>query len=138
MSSQALGSHKNYCRYLKERPAPTVQPAAPAIPAAPRVPASSAEKAMPRGKKWDVGWSDVEKERYLLENSAFDWGIGRDRHGRWRVVPVAGGMSYSAAVIAADERNAIDRLFPVRRRGRAEVEDEEELVNVMLLLELIK
>ncbi|MBA7676428.1 hypothetical protein ES703_84669 [subsurface metagenome] len=128
---QALGNHRNYCRRLKEGPAPTVQPAAPRV-----VPTPSAEKVS-RGK-WDPNWSDAEKERHLLESSAFEWGIGRDRHGRWRAVPIPGtGMTYSEALIRADERDSLARLFPVRRRVREEVEDEEELVKVMLMLELM-
>ena len=91
---------------------------------------TTTEKAISRGK-WNLNWSDDEKGRHLLESSAFTWGIER-RHGKWQVVPVPGGMSYGEAVIAADERNAIDRLFPVRRRVREEVEGEEELVKVML------
>lgn len=129
---QALGNHKNYCQRLKERPA-AVQPAAP------RVPTPSAEKAISRGKKWDPSWSDAEKERHLLENSAFEWGIERRRRGKWQVVPVPGGMSYSAAVIAADERSTIDRLMPPVRRVRRveEEEDTEALALGLLLLELM-
>jgi len=85
-------------------------------------------------KKWDPSWSDAEKERHLLESSAFEWGIER-RHGKWRVVPVPGGMSYSAAVIAADERSAIDRIMPpVRRVPAGEEEDEEEILTLGLLM----
>ena len=131
-SAGALATHERYSKRCGSMLAPTVQTAAPRV-----VPTPSAEKAISRGKKWDVGWSDVEKERYLLENSAFDWGIGRDRHGRWRVVPVPGGMSYSAAVIAADERNTIDRLMPVRRVRRVQEENTEEALSVLLMLELM-
>ncbi|GAI93639.1 unnamed protein product, partial [marine sediment metagenome] len=65
----------------------------------------------------------------------FDWGVAKGRGGKWQVVPVPGGMEYSAAVSAADERNTLDLLFPpVRRRRERKGEDEEELVNVMLML----
>jgi len=132
-TSQALGNHRNYCRRLKEGPAPAS--AAPPVEAellagdGDRVPTPS-EKGM--AKKWNPGWSDAEKKRHLLESLAFKWGIER-RHGKWQVVPVPGGISYGEAVIAADERNAIDRLFPVRRRVR-EVEDEDENLALGLLL----
>jgi len=131
---QGLGNHKNYCWSLKERSAPVA-----VQPAAPRVPTPSAEKGMPRGKKWDPSWSDGEKRRHLLESSPFTWGIER-RHGKWQAVPVPGGMAYSAAVIAADERNAIDHIMPPVRRVRRvrEGEDTESLTLGLLLLELIK
>jgi len=129
---QGLGNHLRYCKTVRERPA--VQPSPPA-PARAR---TSAEIPSPKGKRWDPTWSDGEKHRYLLESMPLTWGIGRSR-GRWEVVPVPGGMSYSAAVVAADERNSIDRIMPPVRHVRAVKgeEDSEEALAVLLMLELM-
>jgi len=133
---QALGNHQNWCRRLKG-----LAPAAPAPRAAvptPSVPTPSAESYPRRKKSWDPSWSDAEKERRIMEALPFDWGVAKGRGGKWQVVPVPGGMEYSAAVSAADERNTLDLLFPpVRRRRVREEENTEEALSALLMLELL-
>jgi len=129
-SAGALATHERYSKRCGSRE----MPAAPATPTASRPTAVKVS----RRKDWNLSWTDVEKRQRIMEALPFDWGIER-RGGRWRAVPIPGtGMTYSEALIRADERDSLARLFPVRRRVREEVEDEEELVKVMLLLELIK
>ncbi|MBA7615856.1 hypothetical protein ES703_23145 [subsurface metagenome] len=73
-----------------------------------------------------------------MEALPFDWGVAKGRGGKWQVVPVPGGMEYSAAVSAADERNTLDLLFPpVRRRRVREEENTEEALSALLMLELL-
>jgi len=101
-NSQGLGSHKNYCQRLKERLAGKVE--------WPAEPARDAEKR---------------------ERSPLTWGIA-PRGGKWQPVPIINGMTYEAAVRAADNRN---RIPPVRRsRPLESAADDDDTGKALLLL----
>jgi hypothetical protein len=130
-SAGGLRTHQLYSKRCgKGLPVQPSQPA-PARASAP------AEKSITK-EGWDPSWSFEQKRRYFLDSLPCDWGIRKDRNGRWKPVPMlATGLTYSQACRYADKFEFVRRMMPrrpTRRPPPADTTDGDDLLLMVLLM----